>query len=427
VAAAGYRRRVPLVLRIDLALYLLSAGFAGLTAATSTLAPHRAWGAVAVGGYLAAAIATALLRGHARRPQWRSSIAAGAWVLTCLLPLVLQAIQRASGRSDRAQEEVQVIEHAGRRLLEHGTPYLGRAELASLDHPLLGYLPYQPGMALFGLPRSLDPLGAWWSDARVWFALATAAMLIAMHRTFRDSAGVRALQAVTVLPVASLTLATGGDDLPVLLLCLLGLWLFARGRPGWSGVAVGAACALKLFAWPVAVVLAVVALRRRAYGFLGWTLGLPIVSVVPVLLRDPRAMLENVVAFPFGHGLVSSPAASPLPGHLIALQAPAVATALLVLAMVAVLGYLALRPPRATSEAALVAGLALLTAMLLLPSSRFGYLLYPAALLLWVPALRSVEIYQSPAPTPTDVRVPRPSPPDRTPKLAALVDREDTR
>jgi hypothetical protein len=419
---------MPVALRIDLALYLLTAGFAGWTVAASTLEPHRAWGAVAVGGYLAAAIATALLRGRARRPQWRSSIAAGAWVLTCLLPLLLQAIQRASGRVDRAQDEVLVIEEAGRRLIEHGTPYLGRAALASLDQPLLGYLPYQPAMAVFGVPRALDANAAWWSDARVWFALATAAMLVAMHRSLRDGAGVRALQAVTVLPVASLTLATGGDDLPVLLLCLLGLWLFARGRPGWSGVAIGAACALKLFAWPVAAVLAVLALRRRSYGLLGGVLGLPIVSAVPVLLRDPWAMVENVVAFPFGHGLVSSPAASPLPGHLIALRAPGVATALLVLAMVAVLGYLAVRPPRTTAEAALVAGLALLAAMLLLPSSRFGYLLYPAALLLWVPALSSVEVVQTPALAPAGVRVPRPSTPDRTLGVGALVeDREDAR
>ncbi|MBX6357266.1 MAG: hypothetical protein IRZ05_15620, partial [Micromonosporaceae bacterium] len=44
-------------LAVDLGLYALSAAFAGVTAATSTLLPHRAWGAVAVWGYAAASLA----------------------------------------------------------------------------------------------------------------------------------------------------------------------------------------------------------------------------------------------------------------------------------------------------------------------------------------------------------------------------------
>jgi len=41
-------------LAADVALYGLSATFALVTAMTSTLLPHRAWGAIAVWGYLAA-------------------------------------------------------------------------------------------------------------------------------------------------------------------------------------------------------------------------------------------------------------------------------------------------------------------------------------------------------------------------------------
>lgn len=378
---------------VDLAFYLLSAAFAGWTAAASTLAPHRAWGALTVGGYVVAAVATGILFLHRLpRPRWRARIAVGAWALTCLLPLVVEAIQRASGRTDRAQEEVIVVEQAGQRLLEHGTPYLGRGQISALAQPLLGYVPYQPAMAVFGLPRALDPAAAWWSDARIWFALATIAALFVMRRGLRDAAGVRALQAVTVFPVAALTLATGGDDLPVLVLCLLALWLAASERYGWSGVAIGAACALKLFAWPVAVVLAALALRRRRFVWLWGTLGIPIVTAIPPLVRDPGALVENVIAYPFGRGVVTSPAASPLPGHLIAQRSPALATALLALAVVAVLAYVVVRPPATAARAALISGLALLAAMLLLPSSRFGYLLYPAALLLWVPALgRSID------------------------------------
>src|SRR6185503_21043387 len=72
---------------------------------------------------------------------------------------------------------------------------------------------------------------------------------------------VRALQVATVLPVCALTLATGGDDLPVLALSLLALACCATGRYGAAGLAVGAAAALKLFAFPVVAVLAVLAIR----------------------------------------------------------------------------------------------------------------------------------------------------------------------
>ena len=41
----------------------------------------------------------------------------------------------------------------------------------------------------------------------------------------------------------------------MLALCLLSMTLAWRERFGWAGVAIGAAAAMKLFAWPVVVVL----------------------------------------------------------------------------------------------------------------------------------------------------------------------------
>src|SRR5262249_44814002 len=150
----------------------------------------------------------------------RAALAALTWVAVAIVPLVAEA---ANGQ---AQEEVVVVERAGQRLLDTGTPYLDRAAIAALspDERLLGYVPYQPGMALFGLPRALAG-EAWWTDARVWFALTTAALVTALAvmgvRARADGAAlVRALQAVTVLPICALTLAVGGDDLPVLALSL---------------------------------------------------------------------------------------------------------------------------------------------------------------------------------------------------------------
>jgi hypothetical protein len=435
-------------LGIDVGLYAASALFAWATAGLSTLAPHRAWGEVAVVGYAVAAAAAltqltawwlatrtggtrpnAVESTHAPRPatwlRWvsgagaRAGVAIAAWVAVALLPLLLQSLERAGGRTDRAQEEVIVVEDGGRRLLESGSPYLDRAAVAALPESerLLGYLPYQPAMAVFGLPRALDGSSAWWSDARVWFAALTAmalagALLVLRHP--RSTALVRGLQVATVLPVCALTLATGGDDLPVLALCLLAFALAATDRLGAAGVAIGAAASLKLFAWPVAIVLGVYAMTRagttadrsqsptRAHRgrpstrasrarFMAAALGLPLLSAAPALLIDPGALIENVFAFPLGRGIVTSPAASPLPGHLIATSLPGgrtIAIGLLIAAGLTIAVWLVRKPPPTAAAASLVCAAGLATAMLLLPATRFGYLLYPIAFLIWTATLR---------------------------------------
>ncbi|RZT81770.1 uncharacterized protein DUF2029 [Micromonospora violae] len=402
-------------LALDLGLYAVSATFAAITAVTSTLLPHRAWGAVAAVGYLLATltvIAQILLR--RRMPTSRLTglparwaVTGLAWAATALLPLAWQSIDRAGGRTDRAQEEVLVVEHAGSRLLEHGTPYLGPDAIAALPpgDQLMGYTPYQPGMAMFGLPRAL--LNTWWTDSRVWFAVGTALALAlavaALRRTpatagqatatthRRDAALLRGVQAATVLPICALTLATGGDDLPVLALCLLALAFAATDRPGRAGLAVGLAGALKLFAWPVALVLIAWGLTRRAGTRVAvGAIGLPIAALLPALLVDRDALTENVLRFPLGHGLVTSPAQSPFPGYLISSALPAgrlVAAALLIAAGVAIAVRLTRRPPRTAAATALICGYGLLAAIALMPSTRFGYLLYPLALLTWAPAL----------------------------------------
>ena len=100
-------------------------------------------------------------------------------------------------------------------------------------------------------------------------------------------------------------------------------------------------------------------------------------------------MVENVLAFPFGRGLVTSPAASPLPGHLLATALPAARTlcTLLLAAGAAGIAVWLVRAPARTAAAGRAGrGFGLLAAMLLLPATRFGYLLYPAVLLVWVPS-----------------------------------------
>lgn len=376
-------------LTVDAGLYGISFGFALITAYTSTLLPHRAWGAVAAWGYLAAfgVVAVQLVL---RRPAGRMLTTWVTFAGVALLPLVVQAVQRAGGRTDRAQEEVLVVEHMGERLIHTGTPYLSPDAIAALPpaERLTGYSPYQPGMAIFGAPRALAG-DVWWTDARIWFAVATVAALVVAVRLVPT---IRGLQVATVLPVCALTLATGGDDLPVLALCLLALALCAADRFRAAGLAVGAAAALKLFAVPVLVVLAVLALATgRGRRFLPGAMGLPIVALLPAVAVNADAFVENVIRFPLGHGLVTSPAQSPFPGYLIASTLPGgryVAAGLLVAVGAGIAVLLMRRPPRTATAAALICGYGLLAGILLMPTTRFGYLLYPVAFLIWAFSLR---------------------------------------
>ncbi|MDG4763090.1 glycosyltransferase 87 family protein [Solwaraspora sp. WMMD406] len=417
----------------DLWLYLLSAVFAALTAVATELPAHQAWAGVATAGYAVMTLIVLgqlLIRRYAGPPSCAPAESTGprrrgptrfadavtgtgarawstavAWALTVGVPLTLQATQRAAGHTERAQEEVLVVEDGGARLLADGSPYLSKEEIAAIpaDERLLGYLPYQPGMAIFGIPRALTTPD-WWTDARIWFALGTLVTLAAAGALVRRRTGtvgpalIRAVQLTVVLPLGALALSTGGDDLPVLTLALLALVLCAAGRYGTAGTAIGTAAALKIIAWPVLAVLLVHAATRGRRALVRLATGaliIPVAVVLPAALTDGAALLHNVAGFPFGAGLVPTPAASPLPGQLIADWLPygrAVATVLLLLAG-AVIAVRVLRdPPGTAAAAALVCGYGLLVAILLMPSTRFGYLLYPVALLSWVPVLRTVQV-----------------------------------
>jgi hypothetical protein len=112
-----------------------------------------------------------------------------------------------------------------------------------------------------------------------------------------------------------------------------------------------------------------------------------VAAFAPALVTQPGAMFQNVVLFPLGLTQHKTPAASPVPGHILASIGPAghaAAIGLLIAAGVAVAASLVLWPLADVSAAAirLAAGLVVLFA--LAPASRFGYFAYPIALLGWL-------------------------------------------
>ena len=126
-----------------------------------------------------------------------------------------------------------------------------------------GFLPYLPVMALMGIPSDIWPNNGL-SDARIFFC-ATTLVVAAVALTLCRANGrrkIRALQALIILPLASLPLATGGDDIPVVACLAAGRGAGAAARPFASGIVFGIASAMKFTAWPVAA-LALFAARGR--------------------------------------------------------------------------------------------------------------------------------------------------------------------
>jgi uncharacterized membrane protein len=254
------------------------------------------------------------------------------------------------------------------------------------------FYPYLPFMTVFGLP-SEKKHDIVLTDARIFFSLAT--LLVAGTALCLSSADgrrkMRALQVIAILPTAALPLATGGDDMPVVAFLLLAMVLAQRRQPFASGLVLGIVSAMKFTAWPLAA-LALFAARNRAgrrrpaFMFLGMLVVAGPV-VVPFALRGPWAFFDNVVLFPLGLSGVNSPAASPLPGHIIVTAFPFLHRALpLAVGLVggALLAlYLYRRPPQTAAQVCNVGGVVMAVITLLAPATRIGYLLYPINFFVW--------------------------------------------
>jgi hypothetical protein len=294
--------------------------------------------------------------------------------------------------------EVQVISRSATLLLQHGTPYLDQGQLATW----LSYNPYLPVMAVFGMPRALGASGLF-GDPRLWLtavsiALIGAAFAVAAPHRRCDSCRYNILLSTVFFaasPVIAFPLAVGITDPPVIALMFLTLALIARPSGLLrAAAALGVACAMKATAWPaVPVFTAMLAARdgaRSAWRFLGATIlvaGVLAVALAPAALIDPYAFLQNTVLFPLGLSTHKTPAASPLPGHLLAMTGMAghwAAVGLLVAAGCGFAMSLLVRPPTDARAVAWRIALGLAVMFTLAPATRWGYFVYPLGLIGWI-------------------------------------------
>ncbi len=367
------------------AWYTAFAVYAGIIAVVSGASYERTWGYWAVAAYSAAALVSFCWRSQGRNAALLAS-------LTGALAAPLTWLAALSAPTP----DVQVVSRAAALLLQHGTPYLSSAQIAHLGVPI-AYNPYLPAMAVFGLPRAVGVPGAA-GDPRLWLAVATAALLALAFRLAGRGDAVRCSLFAVASPVVAFPLVLGTTDAPVLALVCVALALLSqvsRTRLVWAAaVVVGIACGLKYTAWPalpvIAAMLAAQYGARMAVRFGAVAAATTVVLVAALDVPDlgrPTALIQNTVLFPLGLTRAKTPAASPLPGHLLAMQGPTahlVAIGLLITAGLAVAVSLVLRPPADAAAAAwrLIIGLTLMFG--LSPATRFGYFAYPIGLCGWL-------------------------------------------
>ena len=397
------------------------AGFALYAAGValfSGLGQDHWWGTWAAGGYGVAAVAALASSVAARRSQQGGRLlvatSAGVSVAGALIAPTAWLMATATALPD-----VTVVARAGTLLLHHGTPYLPLAQLA--HGGWLAYNPYLPVMALFGGPGALGVPGG----TRPWLIVVTFLLLYATFRVMAGPAGDRGRRAAAhraalgraafavSCPIMAFPLAMGITDPPVIALTCLALALLTRnGRGGatlGAALVLGVACAMKYTAWPALAVIAVMVAardgRRAATRFTATVLATAaglVAALAPAAfahLATIDSVLQNTVAYPLGLTHAPSPAQSPLPGHLLATLGPAGHLAALALLAAAGLGTalsLVVAPPATPAGAARRIALGLTALFALAPATRWGYFIYPLALLAWS-RLRPPRSFPAPA------------------------------
>ena len=389
-------------LRSDAVLYGLSAVFALGLATTSREAAQWHWGYLAALPYALAAVTAYLLSRRAlRRVSLVRVMLLALVVLSAVaIPLGLEARWRQLDHGHGfAQPEVSVIERSATFVSQGRDPYRSYLHDGRIVNQIKGlpayesFFPYFPLMSVFGLPSAESRKGTGLTDARIVMTLMTLLVSGLALRLLRASheQKIRVAQVMVALPTGALFLATGGDDMPILALMLLGVAALQRRANYVAGVSLGLAAAMKLTAWPLAAGALLVAHDREdrfAWKKIVIVVGaIVVVSIAPFALHAPWAFMSNVFAFPLGLAGVQSPAASPLPGHILtgwwAPLGHVLSPVTFLVGGYYVAKYLQRHWPLSLSRLLRVLSVAFSVMILAASATRVGYVIYPLNLALW--------------------------------------------
>ncbi len=385
-------------------LYLLAAGFALALGWTSHQAAQWQWGYLSVGPYLLIAVVALVLGRRARRREHlvRVILLGTVIVGVVFIPLGLETHWR------QAQPEVGVIERSGALLSKGLDPYRAYQKNGQIVNEIKGlpafesFFPYFPLMSVFGLPFADTKQSKGLTDARIIMTLMTliASGWALVRLRLSRSQKLRVAQVLIALPTGALFLSTGGDDMPILALLLLGVAALQRRQSNLAGISLGLAAAMKLTAWPMAAGALLVARNPEGRStwrrLLSWVGAIVLVTTVPFVFKAPAAFMSNVFAFPLGLAGVTSPAASALPGHILTTWVPVLGH---ILAPVTFLigGYFVTKYMRAHWPLALSQLLGILcvvfTVMMCVASAtRAGYVIYPLNFALWAAVMQDQKV-----------------------------------
>jgi len=345
---------------------------------------QSAWGACAAGGYALAALTAVLWQSRGREVALVISLTGALAV-----PLTWQVTFGAT-MSKVDEGSLEVVARSAVLLLRHGTPYLPANQISHV----LDYNPYEPAMTIFGLPAAAGLHGAA-GNPRLWMGLTAAAIFAAAFRLATPGNALRSTAFAFGSPMLALPLTTGLTDVPVLALLSLTLACTEAGAQRRvrlaAAIALGTACAIKATAWPALPIIAAMLAARdgtRAAARFAVEASITATALVAGLasasVTAPAALLQNTVPFPLGMTKYQTEADSPLPGHLLAATGPAgrwAAVSLLCVASLAIWASLVADPPADTQAAVWLLAMNLALLFTLAPASRWGYFVYPAALL----------------------------------------------
>jgi hypothetical protein len=358
--------------------------FAGGVSLFSTDPLHRLWGTSAAIAYALAALAVMAWRS---RQTTGVDIALGAVICGAILVPLLWMIWTGHG-----EPEVGVVASSAKTLIKHGTPYKSAKVLATTTDPNQ-YNPYLPLMAAFGIPQALLGHGPL-TDPRVWFGAVFLVVFAFALKVARARDCIRWALLLTASPIIAFELVVGGTDVPMVAFLCLGfalLWRPGRSNAIAAGLALGIASSMKATAWPaLAVAFALLYVRdgqREAWRFTATALAVVAVIVGPFAVLRPGSLVKNTILFPLGLASVKSQAASPLLGHVLAQTGPLGHTIVVILLIgsgLAIAVSLVIRPPKDVPAATIRLVIGLSAMFILAPSTRFGYFIYPAAMVLWL-------------------------------------------
>jgi hypothetical protein len=351
---------------------------------------HRLWGLSAVCAYALAALVILAARWlPALRSRRTLAVDVALGVILCgaiLFPLLWMV---AHGHGE---PEVGVVDTAAKTLIKDGTPYRSSQALASTTNPNQ-YNPYLPLMAAFGIPQALFGQGLL-TDPRIWFGVVFLVVFAVAMRIAGAKDGFRWALLLTASPIIAFELCVGGTDVPMVAFLCLGFALLWRPQGAnlvAAGLALGVASSMKATAWPaLAVAFALLYVRdgqRAAWRFTAVALSVVIVIVGPFAVLKPGSLVKNTILFPLGLASVKSQAASPLLGHVLAqtgVLGHTIVVILLIGSGLAIAVSLVVRPPRDVPAATFRLVLGLSAMFVLAPSTRFGYFIYPAAMVMWL-------------------------------------------